>query len=98
MTGKEAVMSTSTTGATGTSGGASLRCARCGEADLVPARLEQALTFYVNDDTHHKLCRVGMRATLCPSCGYAEFWVADPARALAPDAPDCDSAIQEEDF
>jgi predicted nucleic-acid-binding Zn-ribbon protein len=77
---------------------ASKECARCGGTKLIPARLEQSMTFYANDDTHHSLCRVGMQAILCQDCGYAEFWVMDPSRALAPDEGDCATEIQEEDF
>ncbi len=77
---------------------ASNECARCGGTKLVPARLEQNMAFHVDDDTHHSLRRVGMKAILCQDCGYAEFWVMDPAHALACDEPERVAAIQEEDF
>ena len=72
------------------------KCAKCGSGNLVPARLEPDLTFHVDDDTHHSHCRVPMKAFLCPACGYAEFWVIDPVRALPCD--DDDRVLQEEDF
>lgn len=74
------------------------QCARCGGTKLVPARLEQNMSFYLDDDTHHSLCRVGMKALLCQDCGYAEFWVMDPARALPCDEPERVPTLQEEDF
>ena len=77
---------------------ASKECMRCGGTNLVPARLEQNMTFHVDDETHHSLCRVGMKALLCQDCGYAEFWVMDPSHALACNEPEPVSAIQEEDF
>jgi predicted nucleic-acid-binding Zn-ribbon protein len=72
------------------------QCARCGGADLVEARLEQPLFFHVNDDTHHSICKVAMKATLCQGCGYTEFWMIDPARALPCDEEE--PLVQEEDF
>jgi hypothetical protein len=73
-------------------------CARCGGTSLIPARLEQSMTFHVDDETRHAVCRVGMRAVLCQDCGHAEFWVMDPARALPCQPTEEEAALQEEDF
>ncbi len=76
----------------------STECARCGGKNLIPARLEQNMTFYVDDDTHHALCKIGMKAVLCQDCGYTEFWVMDPAHAVPCDEPERVPALQEEDY
>ena len=71
-------------------------CVRCGGTSLVEARLEHGMTLFFNDETHHSTCNVPMRANLCQECGYAEFFVIDPARTLP--CEDDERMIQEEDF
>lgn len=72
------------------------QCARCGGTNLVQARLEHGMNFFINDETHHSLCKIPLKANLCPECGYTEFWVIEPSRALP--CEDDERYIQEEDF
>ena len=73
-----------------------MQCGRCGGTKLIQARLEQGMTFFVNDEAHHSICKIPMKANLCQECGYTEFWVIEPSRALPCD--DDERTIQEEDF
>ena len=76
--------------------GSTASCARCEGTKQIEARLETGMTFYVNDEAHHSLCKVGMKAKICQECGYTEFWVMEPSRALPCDDPE--PVVQEEDF
>ena len=72
------------------------QCVRCGGTKLVEARLDQGMTFFINDEAHHSLCKVAMKAHPCQECGYTEFWVIEPARALP--CEEDERLVQEEDF
>jgi predicted nucleic-acid-binding Zn-ribbon protein len=72
------------------------QCARCGGMNLVPGRLEHGMNFFISDETHHSLCKIPLKANLCPDCGYTEFWVIEPSLVLP--CEEDEPFVQEEDF